>query len=131
MSAVEEHAQRHHRGDWKPFAGETAQLFPLNSTSPQLEDRRRVKSGAGMLFGFSVYSTIAQNIQVFDLQNVTNLSTGVVPVMNFPVQALQTITVGFTEPWRSFNQGILVANSSTDTSYTQGLKNCIFDVQYA
>lgn len=123
--------QHHRRGDWHPFSGETSGLFPLNSRSPQVENRRRVKSGAGLLFGFSVYSTVAQNIQLFDLQNVAVLATGAVPVMNWPIQAKQTICIGWSEPWESFAQGIIIANSTTDTSYTQGTNSCLFDVQYA
>lgn len=105
--------------------------FPLNA-NPRVQTNFVVaKAGAGLLFGFTVYSTVAQNVQVFDLSSFGNLASGAVPWLNYPVQALQSVTVGFQEPWRAFKQGILIANSTTDTTYTAGSANCIFDVQYA
>lgn len=107
--------------------------FPVNANSEGLANQLVAKSGAGLLFGFTVYNSKAstQYVMVFDLQGIVNLSASSVPRMTFPVLSKQTITVGWANPWRAFKQGIILANSTADTSFTQGLADCTFDVQYA
>lgn len=108
--------------------------FPVNANPRILTNFVVAKSGAGLLFGFTVYSSkaTAQNVQVFDARAIADLTSGTtVPWLNFPINATQAITVGFSDPWRAFSRGIIVANSTTDTVWTQGLNDCLFDVQYA
>ena len=108
--------------------------FPLSANPRVLANFVAVKSGAGLLFGFSVYNSAAfgQNVQFFDATTVAALTSGTtVPWINWPIQARQTIVISFTKPWRACTQGIVLANSTTDTVWTQGANNCVFDVQYA
>jgi hypothetical protein len=107
---------------------EDAQL-PLNTTSPALQASRVVKTGPGILYGFTVSSTkaSAQFVQVFDAAVIP--ADGAVPLISKSVPAGDA--VGFSWlPGRTFNVGIIICNSSTQGTKTLGSADCIFDAQF-
>jgi len=86
-----------------------------------------VKGSPGLLFGFTVSSTAAQWIQLFDAP--TAPSNGDVPTLSLAVTAGAQIGVAWIPP-RGCRQGIVVCNSSTQHTLTLGTATCIFDVQF-
>lgn len=86
-----------------------------------------VKSSPGLLFGFTVSSTAAQFIQVFDASALP--ADGAVPVLSLAVGAASQIGVAWIPP-RGFRGGIVLCNSSTQHTKTIGSATCIFDVQF-
>lgn len=104
--------------------------LPLNSFSVGLESSRIVKSGPGILFGFSVLSTniAAQFILLFDAATLP--SNGALPVFPFNIGAAGEKDVSYIFPGRFFQRGIVIANSTTAASLTLGAADCWFDAQY-
>jgi len=86
-----------------------------------------VKPTSGLLFGFTVSSIAAQFIQLFDLAAVP--ADTAVPTLVFKVAATTFLRVDYVTP-RSFRNGIVICNSSTQHTKTVGSADCIFDVQY-
>lgn len=119
-------------GGW--FGGIVRELhssgLPLNSHSNAYEAKHRAKTGPGLLFGFSVYSSAvaAQFIQVFDKTDAP--ATGDIPEAVFTVATIAHLAVSYIFPGRFHKYGIWVANSSTGPTYTAGAADCFFDVQY-
>ncbi len=105
--------------------------LPLNARSNVYEAARRVKSGPGLLFGFSVYSSNGGNqfIQLHDLEAAP--ATGAVPSAVFTIATVSNLAVSYIFPGRFFQQGIWIANSSTGPTYTAGSADCFFDAQFA
>lgn len=105
---------------------------PANSFSQGEEAFRPVKAGAGLLFGFTVRTSraTAQFILLFDTANMALPANGAIPVVPFDIAALSTLMVSYADVGRSFQQGILLVNSTTRTSLTVGSADCWFDVQY-
>lgn len=104
--------------------------LPCNSTSNVLEVTRVVKSGAGVLFGFSGFSNAAaaQFIQVFDSQTLP-VNTNV-PVAILTVPAGSNFSLDFGNWGRAFSRGIILACSSTAATLTLGTATCWYDAQY-
>lgn len=105
-----------------------AQL-PLNTTSPALAASRVVKTGPGILYGFTISSTkaTAQFVQVFDAAVVP--ADGAVPLISKSLPAQDA--VGFSWlPGRTFNVGIIICNSTSQASKTLGSADCIIDAQF-
>jgi hypothetical protein len=102
---------------------------PLNSRSVAYESARRVKSGAGVLFGFTVYNSNAnaQFVQVFDSQTLP--ANGAAPEVFFRVPATADKELLWI-PGRTFTQGCWICNSSTGPTKTLGAADCYFDAQY-
>jgi hypothetical protein len=118
-------------GWWSRFDGEnTSGGFPLNGRSPALEAARRVKAGAGTLFGLTVLSTNvgAQFLQVFDARDAP--VNGAAPSVVFDLPAGLARHVDFGIYGRSFVAGLWLANSSTSATLTAGAADCWFDAQY-
>jgi hypothetical protein len=109
---------------------EHAQGWPLNVSSQAYEASRVVKSGAGRLFGFTVYNSAvaAQFIQLFDAQALP--ADGAVPVAVFKVATVANLAVFWGDWGRFFNRGIVICNSSTGPTKTIGSADCFFDAQY-
>ncbi len=109
---------------------EDAQGWPLNASSNAAAASLVVKSGAGRLFGFTVYNSAgaAQFIQLHDSQVLP--ADGAVPV--FVVKVATVVDKGvFWGDWgRFFNRGIVICNSSTFATKTIGAADCFFDAQY-
>lgn len=124
-------------GGW--FRGIVSELhsagLPLSVHSNALEAARAVKTEPGLLFGFSVYSTLAtpQFIQVFDTERVPG--AGEVPAAVFHVNGASLasgdhLAVSYIFPGRFHRYGIWIVNSTTAATLTAGAANCFFDVQY-
>lgn len=115
---------------------EDEQLYPLSISSIAYSASLVVKSGPGLLCGFTVYnsSTSAQFILVMDAASLP--ADGVVPRAVFVVGAGGTTAVagGMLAvnwiPARAFQTGIVIVNSSTAVTKTIGSANCWFDAQY-
>lgn len=103
---------------------------PLNARSTVYEAVRQAKTGPGVLFGFSAYSSnaAAQFIQVFDSQ--LSPADQQVPDAVFKVGAAEHLAVSYIFPGRFHKYGIWVANSTTGPTYTAGAADTFFDVQF-
>jgi hypothetical protein len=113
----------------RPFLGELAGLTPDNYTSRALEASAVVKTGDGILYGFTVTNTnaSAQFVLLFDGRTVPG--SGAVPILAKSVPAGDA--VGFSWlPGRTCFAGIVLCNSSTQGSLTIGAADCLFDAQY-
>lgn len=88
-----------------------------------------VKTGAGVLYGFTVYSSnaAAQFIQVFDAAAVP--ADTAVPTVLLTVAAAGNLGVTYI-PGRKFLYGIVLCNSSTGPTKTIGAADCFFDAQF-
>lgn len=109
--------------------GELAVLSPLNYRSKALEASCVVKTGDGVLFGFTVTNTkaSAQFVQLFDALTVP--ADGLLPIFSKSVPSGDAVGFNWL-PGRTFFAGIILCNSSTSTSKTVGSADCIFDAQY-
>ena len=104
-------------------------LEPLNHYSPALQASMVVKTGPGILYGVTVTNTLtsAQYVMIFDATAVP--SDGAIPLLAKSVPGSDA--VGFSWlPGRTFLTGIVICNSTTQTSKTLGLANCLFDCQF-
>ena len=105
-------------------------MGPLNASTSGEAASLVVKASAGVLFGFFVYNnkTTAQFIQVHNTATV--VADTAVPIMNFEIAAQTGRTLEFGAHGRAFSTGIMICNSSTDTTKTIGSADCIIDAQY-
>jgi hypothetical protein len=110
--------------------------LPLSARSNAYANALKVKSGPGLLFGFSAYSSLAtaQFIQVHD--SAVAPASGAVPEAVFQVNsgAVATgdyIAVSYIFPCRFLQRGIYVVNSTTGPTYTAGAADTFFDAQFA
>ena len=108
---------------------EDVALEPLNNHSIAYANSLIVKSGPGILFGFTVYSSkaSAQFIQVFDANTVP--ADGAIPACVFTVAATSNLPVNWI-PGRTFLAGCVLVNSSTGPTKTIGSADCWFDAQF-
>ena len=113
----------------RSILGETRALQPLNIHSNAYEASRIVKSGTGILYGFTVYNskTSSQFIQVFDATTLP--ADGAIPAALFTVATAANLGVNWI-PGRTFQNGIVICNSSTGPTKTLGSADCWFDAQY-
>ena len=104
-------------------------LEPLNVHSIAYGNSLVVKTGPGVLYGFSVYSSrgSAQFIQVFDANTVP--ADGAIPAAVFTVAATGNLPVQWL-PGRTFLTGCVIVNSSTGPTKTIGSADCWFDAQF-
>ena len=102
---------------------------PLNVHSNAYVAAMLVKSGPGVLYGFSLYSSniAAQFIQIHD--SLTVPASGAIPAALFTVGAAGNLAVNWI-PGRSFLYGCWIVNSSTGATYTAGSADCFIDAQY-
>ena len=116
------------------IASETGEALaaglPVSVNSLALEQFHVIKSGPGTLYGVSVYSNkaAAQFIQLFD--TTTAPGSGAIPVCTFTVAATSNLGLYWGSVGRWFNQGIVIANSSTAATQTAASADCFFDAQY-
>ena len=103
--------------------------LPLNVHSNAYAATLFVKSGAGTLYGFGVYSSnaAAQFIQVHDSRTVP--ASGAVPAWIGTVAATGNLNVIWI-PGRTFLYGCWIVNSSTGPTYTAGSADTWFDAQF-
>jgi hypothetical protein len=105
------------------------QLYPLNKGSYGLKNSLVVKTGPGVLAGFTATTTrgTAQFIQVFDLAALP--ASGASPEVTFPLAASGVLGTNWI-PGRTFRAGIVIVNSTTADTYTAGALDTYFDAQY-
>lgn len=122
MSAVDQNIAQ-------SFLGTEDNLWPPNYSSKQLEASAVVKTGSGILYGFTVSNTkaSAQFVQVFDARSLP--ADGAVPIISQTVAAGSVVGFNWI-PGRTFFAGIVLCNSSTQGSKTLGSADCLFDAQY-
>jgi hypothetical protein len=104
-------------------------LYPLSVHSMAYESARVIKTGPGILYGFTAYSSnaAAQFIQIFDAATLP--AAGAVPAVLLSVAATSTLGVNWL-PGRAFQVGIVIANSTTGPTRTAGAADTWFDAQY-
>ena len=104
-------------------------LLPLNKSSIALSSSIVVKTGPGILYGFTVFNTNASNqyIHVFDAAQLP--SDGSVPACVFIATGTQQLPVNWI-PGRTFTTGIILCNSTTAATKTLGASDCFFDCQF-
>jgi len=106
-----------------------ANFWPFNYSSNVAEAQHLVKSGAALLFGFTVTNSnaAARFIQVFD--KATAPANGDVP--KFSIQVAATASTGAQwVPPRRMDSGIFICASTTQLTLTLGAAEFLFDVQY-
>lgn len=103
--------------------------LPSNHRSNGLVASLVATTGPSLLYGFTVLNTnaSAQYIQVFDATALP--ADGATPDLVFTVSGSSNLPVQWI-PWRTFNTGIVLCNSSTAGTKTIGAADCFFDVQY-
>lgn len=91
-----------------------------------------VKPGSCKVFGFGVFNSNAstQYILVFDRAVVPGSGSTDGLVIPLPVATLSTLLVSYGDTGRTFERGIVLANSSTANSLTPGSADCWFDIQW-
>jgi hypothetical protein len=104
-------------------------LEPLNKHSNAYQNGLVVKTGPGVLYGFTVYNSAvaAQFIQWHDratLPAAGDIPDGVISVATIASQGVAWL------PGRTFHTGIVLVNSSTGPTYTAGSADCFFDAQF-
>lgn len=105
-------------------------VAPANSTSTAEEASRIIKASAGVLYGLTVYNNNAATRYIQLYNSATLPADAVVPVLTFEVAAQTSRSIDFGGYGRGFTTGIVVANSSTDTTKTIGAADSLFDAQY-
>lgn len=104
-------------------------LQPLNKHSIAYASSLVVKSGPGVLFGFTAYSSnvAAQFILIFD--SATLPADATIPECVFTVAATANLGVQWI-PGRTFRTGIVICNSTTGPTKTIGAADTFFDAQF-
>ena len=89
-----------------------------------------VVPGRVVVYGFTAYSSLgsAQWIQVFDANTVP--ADTAVPLFVWNLAANSGVGFSFPPQGRQFQTGLVLCNSTTETTKTIGAANCFFDVQY-
>jgi hypothetical protein len=102
---------------------------PLNFSTQALKNAV-VIPGRIVVYGFTVYSTkgSAQYLNVFDANTIP--ADTAVPLFSWPLAANNGVGFGFTPRGRQFQTGLVLCNSSTDSTKTIGSVDTFFDVQF-
>ena len=89
-----------------------------------------IATGYLRVYGFTVYSSnaAAQSILMFDSSTLP--ADTAVPLMPFAIGASANLGVYFGRMGRLFRRGLVLCNSSTNTTKTIGSADCFFDVEY-
>jgi hypothetical protein len=89
-----------------------------------------VSTGFLRVYGFTVYSSLASSqwILMFDASALP--ADAAVPIIALPVGASNQVSAYYGDSGRVFRRGIVLCNSTTDTTKTLGAANCLFDVQF-
>lgn len=88
-----------------------------------------VLSGQVRVYGFTVYSSkaSAQFLLMFDASSLPTDTK--VPIIAIPMTTQTQASAYYGPMGRLFKQGLVLCNSSTDTTKTIGAADCFFDVQ--
>lgn len=102
---------------------------PLNFSTGRLANSV-VVPGRIVVYGFTVYSSsaAAQWVQVFDANTVP--ADGAVPLFAWNLAAHTGVGFGWQDQGRQFQTGLVICNSSTETTKTIGSADTFFDVQF-
>lgn len=86
--------------------------------------------GQVRVYGFTVYNSkaSAQWLLMFDASTLP--ADARVPIVALPIAASSQVSAYYGPMGRVFHQGLVLCNSSTDTTKTIGAADCFFDVQY-
>jgi hypothetical protein len=105
------------------------ELLPQNARSNGHTNALFVKSGAGVLYSFTAYSSnaAAQFILVFDSSNAP--TAGQTADCVFKVGATSFIQPNWIRG-RTFRQGCWIVNSTTEPTLTAGVADTSFDANY-
>ena len=89
-----------------------------------------IATGYLRVYGITVYSSKASSqwILMFDASSLP--ADTAVPRMAFPIASATNLGLYFGPMGRTFRQGLVLCNSSTDTTKTIGSADCFFDVEY-
>lgn len=82
------------------------------------------------VYGITVYNSNAGSQFVLMFDSSTLPADTAVPLMTFKVSSQGTLGLYYGEMGRLFRRGIVLCNSSTDTTKTIGSADCLFDVEY-
>jgi len=102
---------------------------PLNYSTGALAASILVP-GRIVVYGFTVYSSkaSAQWLQVFDADKLP--AEGAVPLFVWNLAAHIGVGFGWQPNGRQFQTGLVLCNSSTETTKTIGSADTFFDVQF-
>lgn len=89
-----------------------------------------IQTGQLRVYGFSVYSSkgTSQFILLFDASALP--AEGAVPIEAFPISGKSNVGLYYGDSGRLFHRGIVLCNSSTDTTKTLASADCLFDIQF-
>jgi hypothetical protein len=102
---------------------------PENGRGPALA-ASLVITGQLRVYGFTVYSSSASSQYVLMFDASTLPADTQVPIVALPILANNQVSAYYGKSGRVFNRGIVLCNSTTDTTKTLGSANCFFDIQY-
>lgn len=108
---------------------EDEHLLPLVYYSARLEKSAQVKSGPGIMYSVTLTNTnaAARFLQVFDATTLP--ADGVLPLFSRSIPTADSLTLTWTTGV-TFEQGIIVCNSTTAASKTLGAADSIFFVTF-
>lgn len=100
------------------------------SDAPAVLAASYVAGGFLRVYGFQVYNSkaSAQYVQVFDSGSLP--ADTAVPRIVYNLPTKSTLAVYFGPMGRLFARGLVLCNSSTDTTKTIGSADCFFDAEY-
>lgn len=109
---------------------ELAFPVPVSSNPGALTNALLASSGPSRLIGFTVYSSKNANQFVLVFDSATIPADNAVPLFVLPILTQNQTSAYYGHEGRVFYQGIVVCNSTTDTTKTIGSKDCFIDVQW-
>lgn len=114
----------------QPYPFGVPEELPRNALTPALVSSFVAFTGQGRLCGFTATNTkgSAQFVQLFNASTVP--ATGAVPLLSKSMAASDAVGFDFSFFGRWFSIGLVLANSSTQSTLTPGSADCLFDVQY-
>jgi hypothetical protein len=103
---------------------------PVSNASPRAYVAQLdVKGARGQLYGLTGYNAgPAQFLHIYDAADIP--AAGTKPEIVLPIAAASAFTLDYGLRGRHFLNGIVIGNSTTDATRTQGLQNLWLDVQY-
>jgi len=105
-------------------------ILPQNKSSVALATSLVIKPAAGKLYGVSVYNNNAA-ARFVQLHDATALPpNGAVPVMVATVATVANLGLYWGSVGRSFEQGIVIALSTTAATLTIAAADGFFDAQF-
>lgn len=104
--------------------------LPLNETSDALEASHVIKTVGGKLFGVSVYNNnaAARFVQLHDARALP--ANGAVPAVVATVATIANLGLYWGSVGRAFEQGIVIALSTTAATLTIAGADGFFDAQF-